>query len=437
MSGTIANSSPGNAVVSASLPLQVKLVGELLPIDLSWEKRLWTLKNAPFRMFSTSGPGCVRADVIDQLCADAGVLPYRLEVVDYLRTQKQAGRRLVLVSSLPDRLTQAIAAHLDLFDEIATHAPGAAGPIEIPLIERATRIRVLARAMRPHQWLKNLLLLLPLVLAHQVTDRARLLTAMIAFASFSFCASAVYILNDLLDISADRRHPSKRARAFAAGRASVPEGLILAGAMLCAGLILAALLPSQFRLMLLGYLVLTTAYSLWLKQKVLIDVILLASLYSWRIVAGAIAVDVHLTMWLLAFSMFFFLSLAFAKRYSELVAIADAGGNAASGRGYQVSDLRIIETVGPTSGYLSVLVFCNYLDSTTVRGLYLRPQVLWLAAPILLYWITRVWFMARRRLLDDDPVIYAIRDHVSQLTGVLVTIVVLAAWLPKPRWWPF
>ncbi len=142
-------------------------------------------------------------------------------------------------------------------------------------------------------------------------------------------------------------------------------------------------------------------------------------------------------MWLLAFSMFFFLSLAFAKRYSELVAIADAGGNAASGRGYQVSDLRIIETVGPTSGYLSVLVFCNYLDSTTVRGLYLRPQVLWLAAPILLYWITRVWFMARRRLLDDDPVIYAIRDHVSQLTGVLVTIVVLAAWLPKPRWWPF
>jgi 4-hydroxybenzoate polyprenyltransferase len=185
------------------------------------------------------------------------------------------------------------------------------------------------------------------------------------------------------------------------------------------------------------YFALSTVYSLWFKKRLLVDVMALAALYTFRIIAGAEAVQVPLTMWLLAFSMFFFLSLAFVKRYSELIQVEDAGGERISGRGYRVSDLRIIESVGPASGYLSVLVFCNYLDSQLVRTLYARPNVLWLAAPLLLYWVTRIWFVARRRLLHDDPIIWALTNRVSVMTGLLVAAVVLAAWLPAPRWWPF
>lgn len=292
-------------------------------------------------------------------------------------------------------------------------------------------------ALRPHQWVKNLLILLPLVLAHQVTNFPKLAAGILAFWSASFCASSVYILNDLMDLESDRRHPTKRLRPLAAGTLSISAGLILAAAMLLGAFAIALVLPWKFQALLAIYFVLSTAYSLWLKRRLLVDVMALAALYTFRIIAGAEAVNVPLTMWLLAFSMFFFLSLAFVKRYSELIQVEDAGGEKISGRGYRVSDLRIIESVGPASGYLSVLVFCNYLDSQLVRILYPRPHVLWLVAPLLLYWITRVWFVARRRLMHDDPIIYAIRDPVSQLTGVLAAIVVLTAWLPMPRWWPF
>lgn len=288
--------------------------------------------------------------------------------------------------------------------------------------------RGLLAATRPHQWMKNLLLFLPLALSHQISDRHKLFAALLAFAAMCLCASGVYIFNDLRDIESDRRHPTKRLRPFASGRATVGAGIVLAIALLLASFAIStALLPWRFTAMLALYLVLTTAYSLWLKTRLLVDVMVLAGLYTLRIIAGAQAVDVPLTMWLLAFSMFVFLSLAFVKRYSELIEAEYSGGEEACGRDYRVSDLRIIEGVGPASGYLAVVVFCNYLNSDMVRSLYWYPQVLWLVAPLLLYWLTRVWFLARRRAMHEDAILFALHDRVSILTAILTALVVLAA----------
>lgn len=287
-------------------------------------------------------------------------------------------------------------------------------------------------AMRPYQWIKNILLLLPLVLAHRVRDIPRLCDAVLAFGAWSLCASAVYIFNDLRDIEDDRRHPTKRFRPFAAGRAVPRDGLALAAILLGCATLIAASVHLKFLALMYLYLALTLAYSLRLKRTVLVDVMLLAALYTLRIIAGAYAVNVPLTMWLLAFSMFLFLSLAFAKRYAELAIVSDAGGDALKGRGYQVRDLRVIESVGPAAGYLAVLVFCNYLETPLVRELYRRPHALWLIAPLLLYWITRVWFVACRRQMDDDPILFAVRDRVSLLVGILIAMLVFAAWAPLP-----
>jgi 4-hydroxybenzoate polyprenyltransferase len=418
-------SEPRDPDLSAGAPpVRVRLVPDLLACDLRWETSLAMFKRSPIRFLRAPRSSHTDALAIQAIYADIELLPFRQKVIDSLRSQKHAGRQIVLESDLPTPLTQAISEHLRLFDEIETVPPSPRKP--------RGSAPALVRAMRPHQWLKNLLLLLPLILAHQVTDARRLLLGILAFFAMSFCASAVYILNDLVDLSSDRRHTAKRHRPFASGQASIPAGLFLALCSLIFGLALGAVVSLQFDAMLLAYLVLTTAYTFWLKRRMLIDVMVLAGLYTGRIIAGAVAVNVPLTLWLLAFSMFLFLSLAFVKRYSELIHVEHAGGEDLAGRGYRVSDLRIIESVGPASGYLSVFVFCQYLDSPIVHSLYARPQILWLVAPLLLYWVTRIWFVARRRELHQDPVVYAIADRVSQLTGLLAVATVLAAGPLRP-----
>lgn len=290
-------------------------------------------------------------------------------------------------------------------------------------------------ALRVHQWVKNLLLFVPLALAHQLSVPRKDLLGIIGFFAFSFAASAVYLLNDLIDREADRRHPIKQHRPLAAGTLSVRAGIGLAGGLLVLALLTSTtLLPRAFGFWLFVYLVATSLYSFWLKQKLLVDVIVLALLYTLRIRAGAAAVDVPLTMWLQAFSLFLFLSLAFVKRYAELVEVQGQGGRDVHGRGYVVDDLRIIESVGPASGYMAVVVFYIYLDqSNVVRELYPHAQVLWLIGPVLLYWITRLWFLARRRALHEDPILFALRDTVSLLCGAAcVAIVAAAGW--KGRW---
>ena len=290
-------------------------------------------------------------------------------------------------------------------------------------------VRPLVAALRPHQWAKNLLLLLPLFLAHRWTDLGKLGLALLGLAAFSAAASAIYIVNDLLDIESDRRHPTKRRRPFAAGELSVPAGLRLAAcsAAVAAGLSLGGL-SAAFTAWLAVYLATTTAYSVRLKQHVVLDVIVLAGLYTLRIAAGAAAVSVPVSPWLLAFALFFFLSLAMGKRYIELRRSPDAPDEVLPGRGYRADDAPLLAQIGATSGYLAVLVFCLYIESSAVGRLYRHHELLWVACPLLLYWITRFWLLARRRQVHDDPVAFALKDPASlAVIAATAATVVLAA----------
>jgi 4-hydroxybenzoate polyprenyltransferase len=288
-------------------------------------------------------------------------------------------------------------------------------------------LKPLVAALRPHQWAKNLLLLLPLFLAHQCTDAGKLGMVLLGMAAFSAAASAVYIVNDLLDVEADRRHPSKRRRPFAAGEVSMPAGLGLAACLATTAGVLSLGLATAFTAWLVIYLATTTAYSLSLKKHIVIDVIVLAGLYTLRLAAGAAAVSVPVSPWLLAFAMFFFLSLAIGKRYIELSHAAGDADEMLPGRGYCADDAPLLQQVGITSGYLAVLVFCLYIDSNSVERLYRHAELLWLACPLLLYWITRFWLLARRGQVPYDPVVFALKDRTSLAVIAATAATVLLA----------
>jgi 4-hydroxybenzoate polyprenyltransferase len=281
-------------------------------------------------------------------------------------------------------------------------------------------LRDLVSALRPRQWIKNLLLWVPLLLAHDGASE-RVLAVLCGFAAFCLAASAGYVVNDLLDREADRLHPRKRLRPFASGALSTLQGVALgAGLVLAALAISLAWVSTAFTGMLVLYLALTLAYSLYFKETLFLDVLLLAGLYCLRVLSGAVAADVVVSPWLLAFSLFFFLSLALVKRYSEIRRFADVG--ALPRRNYRGEDLGLVQTIGPTSGYLSVLVLALYITSRDVTRLYATPQLLWLVCPILLYWLTRLWFLAARDELPDDPVLFAAADPQSYAAGALIAL---------------
>lgn len=292
---------------------------------------------------------------------------------------------------------------------------------------RASRVAPLARALRAHQWVKNLLVFVPLLMAHRVFEWELLLRCALAFGAWSLCASGGYLFNDLLDADADRRHPYKRRRPVAAGTLSRGAAAWAAALLLAAGLAAAfAWLPPSFGLMLLLYLALTVAYTVFLKRLVVVDVLVLAGLYTLRVLAGGHAAAVEVSPWLLAFSMFLFLSLAFVKRYTELRAPGhDTGTNR---RGYTAGDTDLLKSFGTTSGYLSVLVLALYINqSREVTHLYRRPEALWLIGPCLLYWLTRVWLLAHRGRLHDDPVVFTVKDPASYAVGAAVALLIIVA----------
>jgi 4-hydroxybenzoate polyprenyltransferase len=268
---------------------------------------------------------------------------------------------------------------------------------------------------------------------HAAGDGERWLSLLIAFMGFSAAASLGYVFNDLRDVESDKLHPRKKNRPFARGALSAAHGYIIMAALLVVAAVSALLLPVNFGLMLLIYLLLTLSYSSYLKQKMIIDVICLAGLYTLRVVAGGLATDITPSPWLLAFSLFLFLSLAFAKRYAELLRLLDDDSEKAHGRGYSTQDLDLVRIAGMAAGYAAVMVFCLYLNSqprsdVTDRVLYEQPYFLWLVVPVLLYWVTRLWFLAHRRILDDDPLVFALKDRVSYVCVLLVAgCVVLAA----------
>lgn len=300
----------------------------------------------------------------------------------------------------------------------AVEAPAASG----------SRWLALARALRVQQWVKNLLLFVPTVLDHRLTDPATVLRAGIAFAAFCLAASGAYVLNDLLDLEADRRHRTKRYRPFASGLVPAAAGWVLSPALIAAAFLAAWPLGSeQFTALLALYVLTTTAYSAHLKRVAVLDVLVLAGLYTLRVLAGVAATGVRFSTWLLAFSMFLFLSLAFLKRYAELTGYEAGDQEMLLRRGYQRADREWLGAMGGASGYLSVLVLALYINSEQVVVLYRRPLALWLICPLLLFWTGRMWLLAYRGRLDEDPIVATLRDPASYVVGALVALVLLAA----------
>ena len=289
------------------------------------------------------------------------------------------------------------------------------------------RLKLFVKAIRIHQWVKNLLLFVPLVLAHHVGNGAALLKTAIGFLCFSFCASSVYVLNDIIDLKADREHPIKRNRPFASGELAISHGLILVLLLLLPGLGIAAFLSPKFLVVLALYYLLTLGYSLYLKRVALVDVSALAVLYTIRLFAGSALAEVVISQWLLAFSMFLFFSLSMVKRSSELYNARQRNLSQAAGRGYVVADREQLAMLGTASGYCAVLVFTLYINSSAVLNLYTHPTRLWLVCPLVFYWISRIWLLAHRGEVNEDPIVFAMKDKLSYVIGALITISFLSA----------
>lgn len=277
--------------------------------------------------------------------------------------------------------------------------------------------------LRVYQWLKNLLIFVPLFAAHQINNFQFLIILIIAFISFSLCASSIYIINDLLDLKYDRKHPRKKNRPFASNKFPVWLGLAMIPFLIGLSFALGILVSMKFLFILLAYLLITILYSLVIKRFVLIDCFTLSILYTIRIIAGAIAVSLSISFWLLAFSIFIFLSLALVKRYAELIFQIQEGKSISNGRGYQVSDASLLRSLGVSSGYISALVIALYLQSDQILTLYINPEGIWFIIPLILFWVSWIWLKATRGDMDDDPIIFAIKDKISLIVALLVTIV--------------
>ena len=462
-----------------SATVVVDLDGTLLRSDMLLETVNQLIGHSPFSVLKL--PGWLaggRALLKEQLARasdiDPSLLPYHEPLLTWLRAQKEQGARLVLATASNELLANRIAAHLGLFDDVlASNASinlkaarkrdalvekfgdkgfvyvgndtpdlavwqAASAAVVVSdsarLIAKAGQVttvmatfatgrplgfRSLLKAMRPHQWMKNLLVFVPMLAAHEYGNSHLIWLDLLAFFVFGLTASSVYLLNDLVDVMDDRHHARKRKRPFASGDLSLLAGwLAWPGLLLSAIVISGLLLPGRFTGVLGSYFLLTLAYSFSLKRRAVVDVITLAALYTVRIVAGAMAVSVTLSFWLLSFSMFLFLSLAFVKRFGELEkARAKGKPGDIRGRGYSPDDLDMVSSMGVASGYMAVLVMALYIQDSKTAILYHEPKFIWLACPLLLYWISRIWMITHRGHMHDDPIVFAIKDKTSWLVG--------------------
>lgn len=465
-------------------PLIVDLDGTLLRSDMLIESAFSFVRHNPSQVLAPlvwlwGG----KAQLKDKLCRAASIdvtaLPYNKQVLAFLEDERASGRTLILATASHNIYANAIADHLGLFsrvlategnvnlaasakrdvlvrefgkggfdylgnsrDDLTVWASAHNAYVADPefgviasvrrlggitqLIEGPTRTWVAwLKQLRLHQWAKNLLVFVPLLASHRVGEPQLLVAGLLAFLMFGLCASSVYILNDLLDLQDDRQHHKKRFRPLASGAVPIKTAVLAVPLLLFTAFAGSAwLLPWQFTLTLAFYYVLTLAYSLVLKRVMTVDVIALAMLYTVRIMAGTFAFGVNMTFWMLAFSVFLFLSLAFLKRYAELRESNNQGKTKGPpGRGYMPSDLGMISSLGAASGYLSVMVLALYIQDERTIAQYKHPQVIWLACPLLLYWISRTWMIAHRGGMHEDPVVFAMKDRNSLLTGILFAIV--------------
>ncbi|MBR0958526.1 UbiA family prenyltransferase [Bradyrhizobium japonicum] len=431
--------SEPSATPAAARTLVIDLEGALLRSELLME----ALFSSPGRMLARFGAGgrpgmAALTEILARAEIDYAHLPYDSDVMNRALAARARGEKIYLVAGRFAGHAAAIAAHLG-FDGVVTPADLAAGslPFDRASIERIenrdvrkaslkTSLKIWAKALRVYQYAKNTLVFVPALTAHQMSLSA-LGDALLAFLAFSACASGAYLMNDLLDLAADRQHPTKRHRALAAGDLPISSALSAIPA-LWSFAVAASLCISPLFLGVLGvYLATTIAYSLVLKRKMLVDIVTLAGLYTLRIVAGAVGVGVVLSEWLLIFSLFVFTSLALIKRFSELSMRESAGLADPSNRDYRVTDLQIIAAMAAASAMNAVTVFSLYVSSSAVTPLYSRPWMLWLLTPLLLYWFGRALMMAHRREMPDDPILYAFRDGPSRIAVAAMICIMLAA----------
>jgi 4-hydroxybenzoate polyprenyltransferase len=464
-----------NVPMCADVPLCVDLDGTLLKADSLHELVVRVFKQQPWVLFYLPlwllrGKHVLKRELARRCQLDVAALPYNSECLAFLRAEKQRGRVLYLVTGAYQDVAQAVADYIGLFDGVfATDTTqnltgkrkaallvekfGVKGfayagndMVDVPVwenaqvaylvnatpatAERVSRqftfaktmdlrsgfsLKILLKAVRLHQWAKNALVFVPLLASHHLLDFTRLLDTCLAFLAFGCCASFSYIINDIGDLDADRKHHSKHKRPFASGVVSIPAGLLLALVLLAMTAFISLFLPGGFIYSLLVYFVVTNAYTLRLKYVPILDVAILAGLYTLRVIAGGYAVNVDTSFWLLAFSSFIFLSLAIVKRMSELLGIETPDEKAVMCRGYWTSDIPVLTGLGTASSMMAVLVLALYINSPDIVVLYSSPRYLWLLCPIIALWLGRVWLITGRGQMHDDPVVFALRDRVSWL----------------------
>lgn len=474
--------------LSTATVLVADLDGTLCRTDTLHEAVLQLAASDPMQILRlpgwiARGKAEMKAEIADRVVLQADELPLNEAVIETLRTARAQGRRTALVSAADHRQVTAVAEATDLFDEAygtaeGRNLKGAAkaafltehfgekgfeyigdSTADLPVWKASdaaitvgagaklrkaaedvnantthiaasdNKISAMLKAMRPHQWSKNLLLFLPLLAAH---DLALLPAVILGFLAFCLTASSVYVINDLMDLSADRSHPRKKNRPFASGALSATDGAGMAIVLICAALLFGLATGNPGFLAVLGaYFAATFVYSLWLKRKLIIDVLMLGGLYTVRIVAGGAAAGINLSPWMLGFSMFLFLALAAVKRQAELMDQVETG-RTSSGRAYEVDDLPILRGITLSSGQASVLVLALYISSEDVRALYAFPSLLWLICPLLLYWLLRMVMKTHRGQMTDDPIVFAATDRISGLVVILCLLLGLLAAL-----WPW
>lgn len=467
-----------------NIPLCVDLDGTLIKSDLLFETFLLLIKKNPLYFFScifwlVRGKAHLKDQIAKRVNLDPAFLPYSRDFLGYLKSEKSNGRHLVLITGSDHRLANLVADYLGIFSDViatkglinvngkvkssilnkkfGTKQYDYAGndkqdllvwesarkaivvnaksriiklsqkiaAVETIFSERKNTLTNFLKLIRVHQFVKNLLVFVPIFVGHLYLNGHTILNSIIAFFVFCFLASSVYIINDLLDLPTDRRHKTKCHRAFAAGNISVLTGLISAPIFLVIACLLALLLPSIFFITIIFYYILAIFYSFYLKKQMLIDIFTLTILYTVRIIAGIAAIGSSYSAWLITFSVFLFLSLAFVKRFSELENLRQDNKSQIIGRGYLVSDLPQLQLFGTISGYLAVLVLALYIHSDEVMKLYRYSGFLWLICLILLYWISRIWMLTARNLLHEDPVLFALKDKTSWVVILFIGVIII------------
>ncbi len=475
-------SAAPDAAQTKPVPLAVDLDGTLIRTDMMWESLVRLLRKNPFAaifaLFNLfRGRAWFKQQLAGRVQVDPANVPYHEPFLGWLQSQKNHGRTLVLATASDIGMAKPIAAHVGLFadvmasdgktnlrnaakraaltqrfgergydyagnsnddlgvwpgarEAIVVNAPEslarkAAGVTKVgqTFIDQTSRGKTLGWAVRPHQWIKNLILFVPVLTAHKLQDQTILFQSILAFVAFGLAASAVYLLNDLLDLDADRHHATKRLRPFASGDLPLQYGLVGAPLLLLGAVGLSFFLSPSFALVTVTYFFVATTYSWCLKQIALLDVLCLAGLYTFRLIAGHVATGIAWSNWLLGFSMFIFLSLALMKRYQEIQSVREQNGHEVRGRGYTARHLTTVMVLGILSGIAAVIVLGLYVNSAQVVKLYRHPTMLLLACPLLLVWIGRVWRLTCRGRMHDDPTAFAFKDWASYVIGALTLLV--------------